>query len=150
MTMSCVVRVFRCSILFNDVLYAQPLQDTGKAFWKKLYKPQKGKNLQAVTKLWNTPPVLELAEEVKKTPAQVLLRWALQKGVTLVPKTATPERMDENADIFDFSLLPEQVESLESQISQAVAIAAENENEDAATMGRMCWVRDPLRLLDFD
>lgn len=126
------------------------LQDTGKGFWKKIYKTQKGKNFSIVTKLWNTPPVLELAEKVKKTPAQVLLRWALQRGITLVPKTATPKRMDENADIFDFSLSPEQVERLENQISQAVAIAAENENEDATTMGRMCWVRDPLRLLDFD
>jgi diketogulonate reductase-like aldo/keto reductase len=123
-------------------------QDAGKAFWKKVYK-KTGKEA-AVTKLLNTPPVLGLAKEVDRTPAQVLLRWALEKNAALVPKSSTPERMAENSDIFDFSLSPEQVLGLETQLQQALSQAAETEQESVKAMGRLCWRSDPLRLLEFD
>lgn len=46
----------------------------------------------------------KIAAERKKTPAQICLRWALQKGVAVLPKTANPRRLYENADVFDFAL----------------------------------------------
>jgi len=51
-------------------------QDVGKKFWRSLYPPSKRgeKKKPIVTKLCNTSPVLELAEAVNRTPAQVLLR----------------------------------------------------------------------------
>jgi diketogulonate reductase-like aldo/keto reductase len=122
-------------------------QDAGKVFWKKLYK-RSGK--EAVTKLLNTPPVLGLAEDVNKSSAQVLLRWALEKNVALIPKSSTPERMIENSRIFDFSLKQEQVERLEKELQLALAEAAKTEQEQVKSMGRLCWRSDPLRLLDFD
>ena len=123
-------------------------QDAGKSFWKKLYKtPGKKK---AVTKLLNTPPVLELADELDKTPAQILLRWALEQNVACIPKSSTPERMIENSEIFDFSLNPDQVDALETQLRQALTSAAECEEERVEAMERLCWRSDPLRLLDFD
>lgn len=48
--------------------------------------------------------VTELAEKYGKTPAQVVLRWGLQLGVQLIPKSTKKERIEENCDIFDFSL----------------------------------------------
>jgi len=48
--------------------------------------------------------VLEIAKNHGKSPAQVLLRYQLQRGVLVIPKSATPSRIEENANIFDFSL----------------------------------------------
>lgn len=48
--------------------------------------------------------VLAIAANHDKTPAQVILRWHVQNGFILIPKTVTPARMSENIDIFDFSL----------------------------------------------
>ncbi|GAA2107224.1 aldo/keto reductase [Microlunatus panaciterrae] len=50
------------------------------------------------------PVITSLAEHYGKTPAQVVLRWHLQLGLVTVPKSANPERMAQNIDIFDFSL----------------------------------------------
>ncbi len=50
------------------------------------------------------PVLLELAARVGKSPAQVLLRWGLQKGFVILPKSVTPARIQENAALFDFSL----------------------------------------------
>lgn len=48
--------------------------------------------------------VKRIAEKHKKTVAQVVLRWHLQKGVVAIPKSVHKERIQENADIFDFEL----------------------------------------------
>jgi 2,5-diketo-D-gluconate reductase A len=48
--------------------------------------------------------IVRLAEGRDKTPAQVILRWHLQLGNVVIPKSATPERIRENIDIFDFEL----------------------------------------------
>jgi diketogulonate reductase-like aldo/keto reductase len=49
-----------------------------------------------------------------KTPAQVLIRWALQKDVVVIPKSVHPARIRENADIFDFTLTPEEMKTLDA------------------------------------
>ena len=50
------------------------------------------------------PAIARVAEKVGKTPAQVVLRWHLQRGDIVFPKSATPSRMEENFDLFDFEL----------------------------------------------
>ena len=50
------------------------------------------------------PVVLELAQAVARTPAQVLLRWGIQKGFVILPKSVQPARIAENAALFDFEL----------------------------------------------
>ena len=50
------------------------------------------------------PAIARVAEKVGKTPAQVVLRWHLQRGDIVFPKSVTPLRMEENFDLFDFEL----------------------------------------------
>ncbi|MDX2067567.1 MAG: aldo/keto reductase [Haliscomenobacter sp.] len=65
--------------------------------------------LQAYTPLvrgerFNDPKLLSMAKKYDKTPAQIILRWALQLGVSTIPKSANPKRLQENFDLFDFSI----------------------------------------------
>ncbi len=58
-------------------------------------------------------PVLhEIADAHGKTAAQVVLRWDIQNGVVTIPKSVTPHRVKENADIFDFELSSEEMERI--------------------------------------
>ncbi|XP_006802518.1 uncharacterized oxidoreductase YtbE [Neolamprologus brichardi] len=50
------------------------------------------------------PVVLEVAKQCQRTPAQVLLRWAVQQGVAVLPKSSNADRIQENARLFDFTL----------------------------------------------
>ena len=54
----------------------------------------------------------EIASLVGRTPAQVALRWHLQRGDIVFPKSMSPERMRENFALFDFELSPEQVDAI--------------------------------------
>ncbi|MFS2241903.1 aldo/keto reductase [Microbacterium sp. OR16] len=54
--------------------------------------------------LFGTPAVADAASATGRTPAQVVLRWHLQKGFIVFPKSVRPERMRENLDVFDFEL----------------------------------------------
>ncbi|KAH3890236.1 1,5-anhydro-D-fructose reductase-like [Dreissena polymorpha] len=58
------------------------------------------------------PKVLEIAKTKNKTPAQVILRFLLQLGVSAVPKSVKPERIQENYQVFDFSLSEEEMQAL--------------------------------------
>ena len=59
------------------------------------------------------PAVQEIAEAVKRTPAQFLLRWCIERNIPVIPKSTHRERIEENARIFDFSLSDEQVAALD-------------------------------------
>ncbi|KAL3046547.1 hypothetical protein OYC64_004521 [Pagothenia borchgrevinki] len=50
------------------------------------------------------PVVLEVSKNCERTPAQVLLRWAVQQGVPVLPKSSNPDRIKDNARLFDFTL----------------------------------------------
>jgi len=103
-------------------------QDASKVQWNELLHG---------AKLVECDTVQEIATSVTKTPAQVLLRWALQRNCAVTPKTASPERMEENAQVFDFVLSDAQMEALHGL-------------EAPEEKGRLCWKSDPLRMLDFE
>jgi diketogulonate reductase-like aldo/keto reductase len=60
------------------------------------------------------PTVAGVEEAIGRTPAQVLLRWGLQRGAVVIPKSVRPERIRENAQIFDFWLDEEQLARLDA------------------------------------
>jgi diketogulonate reductase-like aldo/keto reductase len=101
-------------------------QDGTKAKWKALGG-----------KLIESAPILKVSKRLNKTPAQVLLRWSLQRNCAVVPKTCNPSRMIENKDIFDFRLSDEDMHLI-SSLSNGVG------DEE----GRLCWRTEPLRMPD--
>ena len=84
------------------------------------------RELGVVTEAWSPlaqagvltdPAVTAIAEAHGRTPAQVVLRWHLQQGRVIIPKSVTPSRIRENLDLFDFELTAGQmaaVDALES------------------------------------
>ena len=58
------------------------------------------------------PVVKEIAERLDRTPAQVVLRWGVQRGTALVAKTSNKERLQENLSLFDFELTDEEMQSI--------------------------------------
>ena len=60
------------------------------------------------------PVVERIASATGRTPAQVLIRWAIQKGLSVIPKSTHRERIDENFDVLDFDLDGESVSALDA------------------------------------
>ncbi|EDQ89402.1 uncharacterized protein MONBRDRAFT_37115 [Monosiga brevicollis MX1] len=60
------------------------------------------------------PIVTAIAERVKRTPAQVCLRWAVQRGYTIVPKSSQESRLKENLNLFDFELADDEMKAISS------------------------------------
>ncbi len=58
------------------------------------------------------PTITKIAENTGKTPAQVVLRWHVQRGDVVFPKSVTPSRMRENFDLFDFELGSSDMEAI--------------------------------------
>ncbi|HZY94716.1 MAG TPA: aldo/keto reductase [Candidatus Bathyarchaeia archaeon] len=99
-------------------------------YQKKLleYCRNKGIQLEAYAPLTrgerlDHPVVLEVARKYAKTSAQVLIRWTLQHGIVVIPKSVKPERIRENSKVFDFNLSEADMRKLDSL------------NEDLRT----CW-----------
>jgi 2,5-diketo-D-gluconate reductase A len=58
------------------------------------------------------PALVAIAEAHAKTPAQAIIRWHLQIGNVVIPKSVTPARIEENFDVFDFELSNEEMEAI--------------------------------------
>jgi diketogulonate reductase-like aldo/keto reductase len=62
----------------------------------------------------SAPTVMELGRRHRKTPAQIILRWHLQHGISPIPKTVRAERIRENFDVFDFELNKQEVAEIDA------------------------------------
>jgi 2,5-diketo-D-gluconate reductase A len=60
------------------------------------------------------PTVVQIAKRHGRTPAQVLLRWCVQREIPVIPKSTHRERIEENGQIFDFSLSVEDLAELDA------------------------------------
>lgn len=94
---------------FSPYLYLKDLLD---------YCQARQIQLQAYTPLvrgqrMNDPVLNQVATHYGKTPAQVILRWALQHGVSTIPKSANQQRLRENFDVFDFVISAEDMACLD-------------------------------------
>ncbi len=80
-------------------------------------------DLGIVTEAWSPlaqgqvlddPAITQIAEAHGKTPGQVVIRWHLQIGNVVIPKSATPRRIAENFDVFDFELSDEEMAEIDA------------------------------------
>ena len=71
------------------------------------YSPFKNSDLRA-------PVLVEIAEAHGVTPAQVVLRWHIEHGITVIPKSVNPERIAANFDLMHFTLEPDQVARIDT------------------------------------
>lgn len=62
--------------------------------------------------LFDHPVIKKIAEKHGKTAAQVLLRWATQRGISVIPKSNSPARLAQNLDVVSFDLAPEEIEEI--------------------------------------
>lgn len=65
-----------------------------------------------VGKLLDNPTIATVAQAHGKTPAQVLIRWSIQLGNVVIPRSATAERIKSNLDVFDFELTDDEMATL--------------------------------------
>ena len=97
-------------VQFSPFVYRRALLETCK---------QRGVVLEAYSPLGtgrhiSDETVKRIAEDVGHTPAQVLLRWCVQRGVPVIPKSTHRERIEENAQIFGFTLSDQDMAALDA------------------------------------
>jgi diketogulonate reductase-like aldo/keto reductase len=95
---------------FNTYLYLKDLLEfcNSHKIVLEAYSPlTKGHKL-------DDPKLGEVALKYSKTPAQILIRWALQKGTIVIPKSSNKDRIKENAAVFDFEITQEDMKLLDS------------------------------------
>ncbi len=83
------------------------------------YCRENGILLQASSPLGNgeilkNPELMEVADKKGRSVAQIVLRWELQKGILVIPKTANKDRLAENMDVFDFELSEEEMKRIDA------------------------------------
>ena len=95
---------------FNPFLYQEELLRfcDGRGIQLEAYSPlTRGHNLRH-------PAVLDVARRYSKSPAQVMIRWSLQHGLVVIPKSTHPERIKENSEVFDFEISSADMSKLDS------------------------------------
>ncbi len=110
---------------FNKVVPAVNQVET-HLFWQQheLHKWMEKYNIQheawgplaqhRIKEIIDNPVVKEIAAKYGKTPTQVALRFTVQRGIVVIPKTTSKDRMKENLDLFDFSLDDGEIEKLKA------------------------------------
>ena len=105
-------------------------------FQKDLLKFCEGKKIQleaysplARGRRLKHPTIVELAANYGKTPAQIMIRWSLQHGLVVIPKSSRPERILENAAVFDFEIRAADMKRLDA-LDEHSRVAWNPENLD--------------------
>jgi D-xylose reductase len=88
--------------------------------------------------LFEHPTVVKIAKKHKRTPAQVLLRWATQRGLAVIPKSNNPERLQQNLEVTDFDLDKEDLDAITGLDRQ---LRFNNPTDVSNTFSRFDWRR---------
>ena len=91
--------------------------DTERAILNQAWSPIGGITFYRDDKHTSTlenPVIGEIAAAHQKTPAQVMLRWHLDQGRQVIPKSVTPSRIRENFDVFDFELTADELSAIDA------------------------------------
>ena len=67
----------------------------------------------AMTNIFKEEIIVKLSQKYKKSPAQIILRWDIQRGIITIPKSEKPERIKENFEIFDFELTEDEIKKID-------------------------------------
>ena len=67
----------------------------------------------AMTKIFDEEIIKKLSEKYKKSPAQIILRWDIQRGIITIPKSQKKERIKENFQIFDFEMTEDEIKEID-------------------------------------
>ena len=81
----------------------------------------------ALTTIFEEETIKKLAEKYKKTPAQIILRWDIQRGIIAIPKSQKAERIKENFEIFDFEMTEEEMKEIDNLDGKQKRIQDEDE-----------------------
>lgn len=85
--------------------------------------------------LFTNPVLSGIAAAHGKTVAQTVLRWLVQRDIVVIPKSARPERMAENLDIFDFTLSPEEMARIATLDTGASSVIDHRDPDAVAWLG---------------
>ncbi|MDX2378058.1 aldo/keto reductase [Microbacterium sp. LRZ72] len=69
---------------------------------------------ESAKRSFDEPVILAIGEKYGKSAAQVMLRWHIQNGIQVIPKSTKPERIAENFDVFDFELTTEEIAQIDA------------------------------------
>lgn len=87
--------------------------------------------------LFGNEVLVSLAAKYRKSVAQVVLRWLIQRGVIVIPKSVRPERMAENIDVFDFHLAPEDMNLIATLDTERSCFLSHRDPETVKWLGTM-------------
>ena len=91
--------------------------------------------------IFENPVIAEIAEKHGKTPAQIMLGWNIQRGVVVIPKSTHIERMEENFNVFDFTLSDDDMKKIAALDERTSAFFAHNDPETVEWFVNMVQVR---------
>lgn len=128
-------------ITFNEVKPAVNQIETN--VWNQEWKSQQYMEKEGVqpeawapfaegaNQIFTNPVLQKIAQKYRKTTAQIMLRWFLQRNYVVIPKSAHKNRLAENFDVFDFELVDEDM-SLIKTLDQGHSILEDEMNPEIA------------------
>lgn len=107
---NCTIKPMINQVELHPLLQLQQLHDycTAKEIKLEAWAPIMRGKVQRIVLLKN------IGARYGKTPVQVALRWAIQRGIVVIPKSENPQRIESNADIFDFALSDEEMSAIQA------------------------------------
>ena len=92
--------------------------------------------------LFGNGTLVSLAAKYRKSVAQVVLRWLIQRGVVVIPKSVRPERMAENIAVYDFHLAPEDMDLIATLDTRRSCFLSHRDPETVKWLGTMKYEMD--------